>query len=177
MKKCSWNYCNKSAFQVNTKNIPLINVYSCEIHTNWYCSLCDLNIVNYLTNTNDGLDNFQNNITWHVTSHAFKGADGNRVGFSPDGRMMLINNKYFDHMQNKRKLCYISDITKTYPHFIYLMPEFLFSDILDNFDETEVPDWYLLFIISSKSFSCLICGGRFESFPSNEVFNAHPCQS
>ncbi len=176
MEQCRWDYCNKLAFQITTKNIPLINVYSCDIHAIYYCKLCDYKIIHGSLCSNNNISNDKLEIDWHfIVHHTFKTSSRNYLYSSPTG-MFLANRIYHEHGLGKlSRFCYMSGIIRSNPHFIYLVPEFSFSDVLDQFDEVVVPDWSLLAAMRNKSFSCLICGGLFESFPSSEVFNAHPC--
>ncbi len=179
MEKCSWLYCYNSSSRRYTlscgKIPPLVDVYSCGFHITFYCSLCNHNIVNHAINSDVRLKNYQNQITCHFIAHAFKGAVENHFSWLYN-ELILVDNDYFVSGRGDRgRFCYVSGIVENNPHFICLIPEFSFSDILDQFDEGEVPDWRLLNSILNKPFSCLSCGGRFESFPSNEVFAAHPC--
>ncbi len=175
MEKCSWQPCRSLARQIFTKNILLIDVYSCGSHDTYYCSLCKY----YITSRLSYVDNFNINIIRsHIMSfHTFKIDDGNYLYPSSTG-LVLANHVYrMCKLSKLYRFCNISNIIEANKHFIYLIPGFSFSDILDQFDEVNVNDWRLLAAVRHKSFSCLMCGGRFESFPSNEVFAAHPCKS
>ncbi len=172
MKRCEWSVCYDYTYRVCTKDIPLVEFYSCGRHASYYCLLCDEPMGRYLRGNSNDLC-----INWHfLATHTLKESSGNCVNLT-FGYIALINNIYYEPQYgNKHKLCYILEILKTYPHFIYLIPEFSFSDVLNQFDEIEVNEWNLLAAVRNKPFSCLMCGGRFESFPSNEVFNAHKCK-
>ncbi len=172
MKRCGWQYCNNLMSIVSTKNIPLVNAYSCGIHVEYRCSMCDYRIAFHDIKLSCDVIG---GINFHFMSHIFKITAGNYLYWSYNEPTLTNNIYYNSDRSNGYRLCNISKVIKSNPHFIYLVPEFSFSIVLDKFDENEVPDWRLLSAVKHKSFSCLICGGQFESFPSGEVFNAHPC--
>lgn len=172
MKSCVYLNCDIISPLVYTKNIPLVNVYSCGIHISYECSLCDHTIAQHMIKQPRDCMYF---ISYHFMSHIFKNDDGNYLYLSYD-IPLLANRIYHDFgRRNGYRLCNMTYIDKTCPYFIYLVPKFSFSKVLDQFDETEVPLDRLLDAVRNKPFSCLACGGIFESFPSSEVFVAHPC--
>ncbi len=169
MTECSYQYCENSLRR--TKNqIHAVETYSCGTHITYHCSLCNRKI--FVTAIKRLFDS-QEIINWHfMNCHTLLKVSKNYVSHL-DHEPILVN-YYFDSI-NKQRFCYIRKIVKNNPHFIYLIPGFSFSNVLDQFDLGEVPDWRLLAAVRNKQFSCLLCEGRFESFPSKEVFSAHPC--
>ncbi len=174
MKSCGFWSCNKSLFRVRTNHTHAFESYSCGIHVTYHCSLCNDRI---LRRGSDSGAPEHVYIQWHfMSSHTFKKSARNYLYPSQPGHV-LINEIYYKFGQiDGNRFCHMVDVIKSNPHFIYLVPEFSFSDILDQFDEDRVSDWSLLAAVRNKPFSCLMCGGRFESFPSNEVFAAHKCK-
>ncbi len=174
MMDCERHGCNNSLFSIQEENNPLVDVYSCGNHITHSCSLCNEHILRRRLNSGVPKTDY---ITWHfMSSHTLKISNGNYLYGVATGHV-LINEIYYKFGRIcGHRFCNISDIVKTNPYFIYLVPEFSISNMLDQFDEVCVPAWQLLTAMRSKSFSCLICGGRFESFPSNEVFAAHKCK-
>ncbi len=160
---------------MSIKNIPLVNFCLHKNYISYRCSLCNGNIMQKLH-----LDIPETTyINKHfMTYHTFKKSDRNYLYSLQTGSVILFNEIYnrFGRIDGHR-ICYFTNIIESNPHFIYLVPEFSFSDILDQFDECTVPSWQLLTAMRNKPFSCLICDGQFESFPSGEVFAAHPCKS
>lgn len=171
MEKCSWTFCDSPVSSIYPYNIPSIVVYSCGVHVSHTCSLC-----NSAAAGESPIDKLE--IGWHLMiQHTLKTTARNYLSCLYD-QPILINFNYYKYgLIDGYRFCYLTNIIKTHPHFTVLVPEFSISDILDQFDEGEVPSWRLLSTVLNKSFSCLFCHGVFESFPSNEVFNAHPCKS
>lgn len=181
MEICCWTRCLNKPSQIYVKDFPLVNVYECGVHVAYYCSLCDYRIGSSMSNKFNGFNDREiRHMSWHfVVNHVFERSAGNYL-IEILAMPALVNRYYFMNcgVRNyESRICNISSILKENPHFMHLLPGFSFSDTLDQFDEIEVPGWRLLSVIKSKPFSCLICCCRFESFPSNEVFNAHKCKS
>ncbi len=173
MKKCGWSRCYDYASRVYTNHIRGVESYSCSRHIESYCSLCDEFIGRHLVKYHD--DYYINR--HFIMMHTLKESTGNYIHY-PFGVINVVNKIYHNFgIINGYRVCDISNIAKNNPHFIYLVPEFSISYLLDMFDEVKVDEWSLLAAVRCKQFSCLICGGLFESFPSNEVFAAHPCKS
>ncbi len=171
MNKCEWSGCYAYASRVHTNHIRGVESYSCGRHVGLYCSLCGEFLGCYPVNYYEYVY-----INRHfITMHTLKESAGNYINNSY-GKVTMINSIYrnFDKI-NGYRFCNVSNIIKSNPHFAYLVPEFSISDLLDMFDEVKVHSWRLLAAMRHKSFSCLICSGQFESFPSNEVFAAHQC--
>ncbi len=179
-EKCVWTRCLNKPSRVYVKDFPLVNVYECGVHTVYYCSLCDYNIGSsmYIDTFNGFIDREIRHISWHfVVNHVFDRFAGNYL-IEVLAMPFLVNQYYFTHygLRNyESRVCNISSIIKENPHFMHLVPGFSFSDVLNQFDEIEVPGWRLLSAVRHKSFLCLTCGDGFESFPSYEVFTSHKC--
>ncbi len=153
--------------RIHTNNIRGVESYSRGSYIEFYCSLCGRFL---------GCNSDATCINWHfLATHTLKETTGNYVKKFRSGITMTNSIYHNSGRINGYRVCNISGIIKSNPHFIYLVHEFSFSDILNQFDEVEVSDWRLLASVRSKTFSCLLCGGMFESFPSNEVFAIHPC--
>ncbi len=178
MKQCGWSRCDSFASNVYSCDIPLISAYSCKIHITYYCKLCDHIIMLDITHEGNDISDYKFDIGLHfMMKHTLNPFNGNYLSWSYN-QPILVNKIYYTCGRvDGGRFCYLTNILKTNPHIVYLIPEFSFSDILDQFDKAEVPDWRLLSAIQHKQFSCLICDGIFESFPSSEVFAAHPCKS
>ncbi len=173
MDICLWPDCNNLTSRINIESNILLNVHSCKFHTTCYCNLCNIRITTELSVDSDITYEY---IKCHfMIQHTLRNSSRNYAYQSRDSIILVGSscmNGYFGS-----GICNMSDVFKTNPHFIYLVPQFSISDMLDYFDEAYVSEWRLLAAIRNKPFSCLACGGIFESFPSNEVFNAHKCKS
>ncbi len=173
MGVCYEPYCYNLSSRVHTKCTTLLKVYSCDIHTSYYCVLCnDRIVISYLAETDIVINNA---INYHfMLFHTLRTSAGNHLHCSEIG-VLLVGRNYYTEKATKSGICHVSDILKTYPHFIYLVPQFSISEMLDQYDNAEISGWQLLASIRNKTFACLACSGLFESFPSKEVFSAHPC--
>lgn len=170
MSKCGWSQCDNMVFRITREDFPLVNINACGNHATYLCSLCGDTFLNYAYLDPNGVRSANtSNINWHfMNKHTFNKYSSNLLYSSWKGP--AIGNDVYT------KYCYIKNIIKNNPYFIYLVPEFSFLDVLDQFDENDIPHDRLLAVIRYKQFSCLLCEGRFESFPSSEAFAAHKCK-
>ncbi len=176
MTTCYWPFCNSETILSDEKIRPFINSHVCDLHINYQCLLCGVSMtaprfkIKDIKN-NAGIDR----INYHFMSiHTLKSSSKNYVYWTQNDQILSTSDFYRN--MHERKQVSVSDIIKFVPHFIYLIPEFSISDMLDQFDEVIIPYNRLLSALRHRQFSCLLCEGRFESFPSNEVFAAHKCK-
>lgn len=162
----------------------LVAVYSCRFHVIYLCCLCRQIVGIWLER-----DISTNQIRLiaminhhYIEKHSFDRSRGN-YSFQQQSGIMLANKTYRDILygfgRNTSKIshyCYLDNILLNYPHFICLRPEFSFSKLMNRFDDDYAINEFDLFaLILNKTFSCVICGGVFESFPSCELYMAHKC--
>ncbi len=163
---CPESFCTRKQYRY--KWLPnyygLVDIYSCGYHTSYYCKTCQLTGTNH-----DGL--FDHGVAGSVSNHYVKNHTNihtnNKCPSSKYQTFVLITTRYGQKYFN------IGDIIDICDYFIGLRPEFSFLEVFSD----DLSARSIISAMRNKSFSCVLCGDRFESFPYRELYIAHSCSA
>lgn len=158
----------------------LLDIYSCGLHAGYYCKICMLSDCNlaFIAIASDRGGYFRKYVYRDLISHFVI----NHMGI---GAVDICINAA-QHTFIRVKQCFVASLGKQYygqryinindmvdlcSYFIGLRPEFPFREI--RITDLHMPAYDILSVARGKSFSCILCRDRFESFPSYELYNAH----